>query len=111
MKEAAIHRVNNQRRNTMTLLDATSFPPERTLVVIIIGMLLGAVGQGIRIVAGLKKLNEEAARRDVPRDSLLTSKVMGTSLLITFVVGPSPDVFWPWNKWTSITSRRAPTSP
>lgn len=54
---------------------------------IILGGLLGMVGQGARVVVGLKKLNDEAAEKQKPFSDLFSTSTLVVSLLIGFVAG------------------------
>lgn len=60
---------------------------ERWIILIILGGLLGMIGQGIRLAAGMKKLNDEAAAKDVEFRSLLHPSRIVISLVIGFVAG------------------------
>lgn len=60
---------------------------ERWIILIILGGLLGMVGQGIRLAAGMKKLNDEAAAKEVELRSLLHPSRIVITLVIGFVAG------------------------
>ena len=60
---------------------------ERWIILIILGGLLGMVGQGIRLAAGMKKLNDEAAAKEVEFRSLLHPSRIVITLVIGFVAG------------------------
>lgn len=55
--------------------------------VIAFGALLGAAGQIVRVVAGLKKLNEEASRKNVEAAKLFSTSQFVFSILIGAVAG------------------------
>ena len=55
--------------------------------VLAFGALLGAAGQIIRIVAGLKKLNDEAKDKNVPVAALFSTTQFVFSILIGAVAG------------------------
>jgi len=57
------------------------------LTQILLGGLLGIVGQGLRIVVGLKKLNDKAQTNKVSVTSLIETNQLLTSLLISFCAG------------------------
>ena len=54
---------------------------------ILLGGLLGILGQGIRIIVGLKKLNDEASAESVSFGSKFQAGRLGLSLLIGFIAG------------------------
>jgi hypothetical protein len=53
----------------------------------LVGGLFGALGQGIRVVVGLKKLNETAVREKRPFGDSFSPGLVFVSLLIGFVAG------------------------
>ena len=57
------------------------------VMAIILGGLLGMVGQGIRVVVGLKKLNDTAAAKKTEFKELFSTSTLMLSLLIGFVAG------------------------
>jgi hypothetical protein len=54
---------------------------------LLLGGLLGALGQGVRAVAGLKKVNDRAARDGKPFAQLFEASTLLLSLLIGFIAG------------------------
>ena len=54
---------------------------------LLLGGLLGMLGQGIRVVAGLKKVNDQAVREGTPFAQLFKASALLVSLLIGFVAG------------------------
>ena len=54
---------------------------------ILLGGLLGAVGQGIRVVVGLKKLNDQALQKKKEFSSLFSPSTLVVSLLVGFIAG------------------------
>lgn len=60
---------------------------DQLLTAILLGGLLGTTGQGIRVIAGLKKLNNEAVRTNTTMSTLFETHTLVTSLLIGFVSG------------------------
>jgi hypothetical protein len=54
---------------------------------LLLGGLLGMLGQGIRIIVGLKKLNEEASLQGTSFSSKFQGSRLGLSLLIGFIAG------------------------
>ena len=61
--------------------------PLNTLVIILVGAILGAVGQGIRVMVGLKKVYDQALSDGKPANDLLQYKQLALSLFIGFGVG------------------------
>ena len=57
---------------------------------ILLGGLLGILGQGIRIIVGLKKLNDEASAESVSFGSKFQTGRLGLSLLMFFPAGALP---------------------
>ena len=57
------------------------------LFAILLGGILGIVGQSIRVIVGLKKLNDEAHTEGVSFNALFDAKELRISLLIGFVAG------------------------
>jgi uncharacterized membrane protein YeaQ/YmgE (transglycosylase-associated protein family) len=57
------------------------------LFTILLGGLLGIVGQGIRVIVGLKKLNDTADATNATLNSLFKLQQLIISLLIGFVAG------------------------
>ncbi|NOT09670.1 MAG: hypothetical protein HOP28_15870 [Gemmatimonadales bacterium] len=55
--------------------------------VILFGGMLGAIGQAIRVIVGLKKLNDQSDASGKSFKELIVPSVMVTSLLIGFVAG------------------------
>ena len=54
---------------------------------LLLGGLLGMLGQGIRIIVGLKKLNDEASVEGSSFSSKFQGNRLGLSLLIGFIAG------------------------
>ena len=57
------------------------------VMTLILGGILGMVGQGIRVVIGLKKMNEIAAQEGKKFSELFQGNTLGLSLLIGFIAG------------------------
>ncbi len=53
----------------------------------LVGGLFGAAGQGIRVVVGLKKLNDQSQRDQRPFGDLFRAGDLLVSLLIGFIAG------------------------
>jgi F0F1-type ATP synthase membrane subunit c/vacuolar-type H+-ATPase subunit K len=54
---------------------------------ILLGGLLGAVGQGIRVVVGLKKVNDQALQEKKEFSALFSPATLIVSLLVGFIAG------------------------
>jgi hypothetical protein len=54
---------------------------------LLLGGLLGMVGQGIRVVIGLKKVTEQAQQKGILFSDLFQAEALLVSLLIGFVAG------------------------
>ena len=54
---------------------------------LLLGGILGAVGQCLRIVLGLKKIHDEAVQKNQRIRDLFDKGQMWTSFLIAFIVG------------------------
>jgi hypothetical protein len=57
------------------------------LLALLLGGLMGMVGQGIRAVAGLKKLNDDAQTKGASSQDLFIASRLVVSLLIGFIAG------------------------
>lgn len=57
------------------------------VAIIVLGGILGVVGQGIRVVAGLKKVNDRASAEGKNFGSLFDGSSLALSLLIGFIAG------------------------
>ena len=60
---------------------------EKWLSLLIFGGLVGAIGQGIRAAAGLKKLNDMASSTDDSFKNLFETNSLVISLIIGFIAG------------------------
>lgn len=54
---------------------------------IALGGVLGTLGQGVRVIIGLKKVREEAAAANKPMVEGFRSRQLGFSLMIGFLAG------------------------
>ncbi len=61
--------------------------PLNTLIIILIGAILGAVGQGIRVIVGVKKVNDNAVKTNTAVSDAMDYRQMAFSLVIAFAVG------------------------
>jgi hypothetical protein len=61
--------------------------PMNTLIIILIGAILGAVGQGIRVIVGVKKVNDTAVKTNTAVTDVLDYRQMAFSLVIAFAIG------------------------
>lgn len=69
----------------MVLLASDLTNPWTVLGYIVLGSALGMIGQGIRVVVGIKKAQDEAAAEG--EDFAYDFKKLSASLLIAFVIG------------------------
>jgi F0F1-type ATP synthase assembly protein I len=72
---------------TMTIVLGSD--PWNILGFILLGAVLGIIGQGIRIFVGLKKAQDdaEATNKNLSRNQWFDSKQLVTSIIIAFVIG------------------------
>jgi hypothetical protein len=61
--------------------------PLNTLIIILLGAILGMVGQGIRVVVGIKKVGDEAVKTGQDQKDLIQTKQLALSLFIAFAIG------------------------
>ncbi len=54
---------------------------------LLLGGILGTLGQGLRVVAGLKKMNDQAARDRKTFSDMFQTSAMLSSLMIGFIAG------------------------
>mgnify|MGYP007068362521 CR=1 FL=1 len=68
---------------------AFSADPWTILGYILLGSVLGIIGQGIRIFVGLKKAMEQAdaSNKNISWDQWFDTKQIATSIIIAFVIG------------------------
>lgn len=71
---------SSQKNKTMEL------KPLDTLVIIILAALLGMIGQGMRVIVGIKKANEQV-RTENDQEQLFKTQRLVFSLFISFAVG------------------------
>lgn len=57
------------------------------VLTLILGGILGMIGQGIRVVAGLKKVNDKALAEGKTFGTLFNTSALTLSLLIGFIAG------------------------
>jgi hypothetical protein len=65
----------------------TNLDLNQTLTLLLLGGLLGIVGQGIRIVVGLKKSNDEAIKSNKSFKECFDTQKLVVSIIIGFIVG------------------------
>lgn len=80
---------NNESSNNTTINSGTmgTMTPTDMLALILLGAILGMVGQGLRIAVGLKKVNEQAQLSNKPMTEIFDIKKMLLSLLCAGVIG------------------------
>ena len=57
------------------------------ILALVLGGILGMIGQGIRVVVGLKKVHDQAAAAQKAFGEIFQGSVLGISLLIGFLAG------------------------
>ena len=62
-------------------------PASYWVALILIGGLAGGIGQVARMIVGLKKMNEDAAAKNIPPSDLIEPSRMFMSLIIGFTAG------------------------
>jgi hypothetical protein len=72
--------------NTKKTMETTN-TPLNTLIIILLGAVLGMVGQGLRVIVGLKKVFDKAANDKSPAKDLIEYKRLALSLFIAFSIG------------------------
>lgn len=60
---------------------------EQWILNLLLGGILGMLGQGLRVVAGLKKMNDQGAREGRTFSSMFQTSEMVSSLMIGFIAG------------------------
>jgi len=60
---------------------------EQWILNLLLGGILGMLGQGLRVVAGLKKMNDQGAREGRTFSSMFQTSAMLSSLMIGFIAG------------------------
>lgn len=61
--------------------------PQELILVILLGGILGTVGQGIRVIVGLKKLYDESLQKGIAFAQGFKGSTLLFSLLIGFIAG------------------------
>lgn len=75
---------NSLSFNTNNTMEAN---PLNILILIILGAILGMVGQGIRVIIGLKKVNDKALQENKNPTDLIETQQLVLSLFIAFAIG------------------------
>ena len=57
------------------------------IIALVLGGILGMIGQGIRVVVGLKKINDQASKTNQAFSEIFQGSVLAISLLIGFIAG------------------------
>lgn len=73
--------VINHKSNTMETT------PMDMLIIILLGAILGMVGQGLRVVVGIKKTGDEALSTGQQQKDLIKTQQLVLSLFIAFAIG------------------------
>jgi hypothetical protein len=66
--------------------DANNRSPLNTLAMLILGAFLGVIGQGFRVIVGLKKLNDASADKEAFKNAFDGKKLL-LSLLYSLAIG------------------------
>src|SRR5258708_22235960 len=88
---APVSFTNNSSLNTSSM--STPSTPLNTLIIILIGAILGAVGQGMRVIVGMKKVYDEAMKNSTPAEQLIEYRQITFSLIIGVAIGGVAGVF------------------
>jgi C1A family cysteine protease len=78
--------------------------PANILIAILLAGSFGALGQGVRAVAGLKKMNDDAAKQNANSADLFIAARLVVSLLIGFLAGIAAGVALGLDKILNINS-------
>lgn len=84
-KASLINASNNNLPQTNNTMETTT--PLNMLIMILLGAILGAAGQGIRVIVGMKKVYDKAGAENKDPKELVEYKQMLFSLFIGFGVG------------------------
>lgn len=79
--------IDNSNLSTTNKANKMNPTPTDTLILILLGAILGMVGQGIRVVVGLKKLGDLATAEETETKNLFVTQQLVLSLLIAFAIG------------------------
>ena len=79
--------INNPNSSTTEKANTMEQTPINILVLIILGAILGMVGQGLRVVVGIKKLGDQASNEKKDQKNLFETQQLVLSLIIAFAVG------------------------
>ena len=61
--------------------------PSHWFILVMLGGLMGTIGQGLRVIVGLKKLQEKTTQMRVPFSQSIQTNTLCISLLIGFIAG------------------------
>ncbi|MBS1772249.1 MAG: hypothetical protein JST82_05270 [Bacteroidetes bacterium] len=78
---------NNNNNNSNKNADKMSTTPLNILITVLLGAILGAVGQGIRVIVGLKKVGDEADKQGISNNQLIQTQQLVLSIFIAFAIG------------------------
>lgn len=78
---------NNTNPNQPKPNNTMETTPVNTLIIIVLGAILGMVGQGLRVVVGLKKVGDEAVSSGQMQKDLIKTQQIVLSLFIAFSIG------------------------
>jgi len=77
---------DNQASSSLNtnIMEAT---PMDTLIIVLLGAILGMVGQGLRVVVGIKKIGDQAVAENKSQKDLIKTQQIVLSLFIAFAIG------------------------
>lgn len=77
------------KSSTLNKANNMETTPSNILILIVLGAILGMVGQGLRVIVGIKKVNDEAATNKTvdEQKELFKAQRLVLSLIIAFAVG------------------------
>lgn len=78
---------NKDNLSTNKKINAMESTPMDTLIIILLGAILGMVGQGLRVIVGIKKIGDEATRTGQEQKDLIKTQQLVLSLFIAFAIG------------------------
>lgn len=77
----------NNLSTTSNRINTMETTPINTLIIILLGAILGMVGQGLRVIVGIKKLGDEAVSKGQEQKDLIKTQQLVLSLFIAFAIG------------------------
>jgi hypothetical protein len=78
---------NPTNPSTPKTSDKMQTTPLNTLIIIILGAILGMVGQGMRVIVGIKKVGDDATNSGQEQKDLIKTGQIVLSLFLAFAIG------------------------